>query len=119
MKTVRSVSWARYLWLGFVAALSLLPVSLKDSLHTTGVLHWWGHLAIFAITAMLFRRMRARTLEQISRAVALFFFGVLLEFLQHAIYGNQFEWRDVGTDALGILLGFLIASLAESGKKVA
>jgi len=107
----RPVRWAGFVWLGLVTVLSLLPLPLKDLFHTRGVLHWWGHLLVFALTALWFCFPRAGILVQASRTAAIFSFGVLLEFLQHAIYGSVFEWSDAGTDALGTLLGLITASL--------
>jgi VanZ family protein len=38
---------------------------------------------------------------------AVLLFGVLMETLQWTIYGNQFEWRDVLADAVGIICGLI------------
>ncbi len=116
MRIARSTAWLSFLWFAFVGALSLLPLSLKRDLHTTGSLHPWGHLLAFAIATILFYQPKAGLPAKSVRILAVILFSVSLEFLQHAIYGNRFELPDVGMDAVGILLGVAIASIASFGR---
>ncbi len=116
MRIAPSTGWLGFAWLAFICVLSLLPLSLKRDLHTTGALHPWGHILAFAITAILFYQPRAGLFGKTLRMLALVLFAVLLEFLQHAIYGNEFELPDVGMDAMGTFLGIVIASLAARGR---
>ncbi len=107
------------LWAGFVAVISLMPQAFKMRLGTSGIFHGWAHLVVFAVTAILVCRKDAPLTSQVWRALAVIAFAAVIEYLQHAFYGNSFEWRDMTIDAAGALLGLvfsLIAPIRVSGK---
>ena len=60
---------------------------------------------------MLFWVSRTGRLEVLS-ALAIFCLGLSLEVLQHLIYANPTEWRDVADDGLAILVAFALYRLA-------
>jgi hypothetical protein len=88
-----------------VGVLSLLPTHFKNAIGTTGILHPWGHIGLFAV-ALVVRWPRSAPL--ILRAVLLACFGFCLEFGQHTLFRNRFEWRDVGLDAFGVTIGIVV-----------
>ena len=96
---------------------SLMPLSFKQSVGTTGILHGFGHIVVFAITAILFCCCGDKGTVRILIAGAVILFGAGLEFLQWAIYGSTFEWSDVRTDSVGSFLGLLLVC-ASFNKKV-
>jgi len=73
-------------------------------------LHREIHWLAFAGAAFLLFSLSLNRRQQIHCATALFLLGLSLEFLQHQIYRNPMEWRDVRDDALAILIAFLCAS---------
>lgn len=96
------------LWLGFVTAISMMPLRLKYRAGTTGALHGPGHLLIFFVTALLLCRPAARRLIRWLLVCA---FAVSMETLEWAAYHNRFEWRDVLLDVLGAALGLAVLSV--------
>jgi len=54
----------------------------------------------------------SRRRQEVRVVIAVFLMGVFLEYLQHLIYHNTMEWRDVRDDALAILAGFAAYRLA-------
>ena len=54
--------------------------------------------------------------QEIFRTFAIFFLGLSLEFLQHLIYRNPLEWRDIADDGVAILVAFALYRLARSRK---
>lgn len=99
------------LWIAAVAALSLLPLDLKYALGTKGALHDAGHLAAFAVTALLYLNWRRPPLGRIWIGWPIAAFAVALEAAQTTFFGNQFEWRDIVTDLLGIALAVVVYGL--------
>ncbi len=96
------------LWLVVLVCLSLSPFEVKQHLHSMGRFHIVYHLVAFVITTILLV-LNARTLAgralAIAIAVCLAFGTELLEYMH---FTNPFEWQDVLTDCLGILLGLML-----------
>lgn len=100
-----------FLWLAFVAAISLMPLKLKSSVGTTGTLHNPGHFLIFVATALLLCRTARNWNTRLLRWACVCIFAGAMEFLEWVTYHNPFEWRDVLVDSLGATLGLLVVSL--------
>jgi hypothetical protein len=100
-------------WTTCLAALSLMPLSVKRTIGTTGVLHNGGHLAAFAITGILFLQWRRPSRFQPWLLWPPAAFALALESAEAVLFHNAFEWRDVATDVLGLLTGLLIYRLCE------
>ena len=111
MKRVQLIDRWTLIWATSVAAVSLMPWRFKVLLGTAGMFHSWAHLLVFAITAMLVCRKNAALPSQVLRTVAALLFAVAIEYLQHVLYGNAFEWHDVIVDTAGILIGLAFALL--------
>jgi len=69
------------------------------------------HFFAFAGAAILLLLSWNRR-QEVRVVIAVFLMGVFLEYLQHLIYHNTMEWRDVRDDALAILAGFAAYRLA-------
>jgi hypothetical protein len=54
--------------------------------------------------------------QEILRAFAIFFLGISLEVLQHLIYRNPLEWRDIADDGVAILVAFALYRLTGAWK---
>ena len=95
-------------WLGGLAAVSLMPLSIKRAIGTTGVLHHAGHLAAFVVTGILFLQWKRpeRSWPWLIWPLAAFAFA--LEYTEAAVYHNAIEWRDIVTDILGLLTALLV-----------
>jgi VanZ family protein len=104
--------WARqafvFLWILFVIGLSLSPFDIKERLHTTGDLHDPGHYVAFAVTAGLLRGLQATFVRTVAVAVGAWSLGVIIEALQWTVYENALEWRDLGVNAIGVIIGTFI-----------
>jgi hypothetical protein len=91
--------------LGLVAVLSLLPEPFKHSTRTLGIAHDCAHFLAFFLSFMLLA-FPSKTFKYVSiGSLALIAFGIALELMQTRRYGIQLEYYDIGSDALGILLG--------------
>jgi hypothetical protein len=88
-----TISWIRLVWLVIVAALSLMPLSVKQSLGTTGPLHAFGHIALFTITAIMFCLPVSNLFLRCLAGTGVLLFGTVLEFLQWLIYHNLWICR--------------------------
>jgi hypothetical protein len=92
-----------------VAIVSFLPTDKKHLLHTRGRYHPLGHLLAFAVVAYavdgIARSTRARVLFFIGAII----FGVGIELIEHLLIRNPLEWDDVWYDAVGVMIGTLLA----------
>jgi hypothetical protein len=96
-----------------LAALSLMPLSVKRTIGATGVLHNAGHLAAFAITGILFLQWKQPDRFQPWLLWPLMAFAFALETAEAVLFRNVFEWRDIGTDTLGLLTALLICGVCD------
>lgn len=74
----------------------------------------WAHGMTFAILAVWFSGLYSRSAYW-RVAVGLLAFGVLIEVLQGLVRYRMAEWHDIGADALGIVIGLLIAAAGVGG----
>ena len=86
------------IWMVCLTVLSLLPMHVKRSIGTTGFLHNAGHLTAFAITGIFLLPPRRPGFFDAWRIWPGVLFAISLEWLEAAVYGNAFEWRDVATE---------------------
>jgi hypothetical protein len=101
---------AALLYFGFVLAgaafaLSLLPLSAKNTLHTTGNLHPWFHLALFftlGALALVSADSWRRRLLLLAGAVLL---GLSIEYTEKVRFHLVLEVYDIVTDTCGVALG--------------
>jgi hypothetical protein len=70
----------------------------------------------FAGAALLLLASSYTRRQEILGAFGIFFLGISLEVLQHLIYRNPMEWRDIGDDGLAILAAFAIYQLTGARK---
>jgi glycopeptide antibiotics resistance protein len=99
----------------FVIALvlfgSFLPVAGKRALHTEGRFHISLHFAVFSIVGfVVFRVARSRAARAAAIAGAVLF-GFLIEEGEHLVFRGGLEWKDVLVDAIGVVVGTLLALL--------
>jgi hypothetical protein len=113
--TIWSRAWP-YIWFVWVAVLSLRP-SWKRGFHTKGLLHVPGHVLIFAVSAFVACRSAQSVSQRVIRSAAVISFGCALEAVQSWIFRSRFEWDDVVTDACGVLLFLLVATVVDSMRK--
>ena len=106
---LRTVAWV---WIALLIAGSLQPArpGLVKGLHRE--IHWVG----FAVAALLLFSLSRTRRREILGACTILLLGVSLEILQHLIYRNHLEWRDVADDALAIFLAFALYRLTGAWK---
>ncbi|MGP8246941.1 MAG: hypothetical protein ACLQVN_20785 [Bryobacteraceae bacterium] len=100
------------MWLAVLIAGSLQPARPDRFHYLHREIHW---LAFAGASLLLFVLARTRQRE-VLRAFAILSLACFLELLQHLIYGNSLEWRDIRDDALAILLTFALYRLTGSWK---
>ena len=100
------------LWIALLIIGSLQPArpGLVTGVHRE--IHWLA----FAGGALLLFLLSSTRRQQILRAFAIFFLGLSLEFLQHLIYRNPLEWRDIADDGVAILVAFALYRLTGTRK---
>jgi len=97
------------LWLVLLTAISLAPTSLKWRMGTMGSLHTWGHFVTFLVTGALLCWNAGGVLSWLRRCLAGVAIAAVLEGFEVAVYHSTFEWRDLRTDCLGVVLGAMAA----------
>jgi hypothetical protein len=99
-------------WLALLIVGSLQPArpGIVTGLHRE--IHW---LAFAGAALLLFSLSRTRR-QRILGALTIFLLGFSLELLQHLIYRNRLEWRDIADDGLAILLAFALYRLTGAWK---
>jgi hypothetical protein len=88
-----------------MAVVSLLPQPWKGRTALPGVLHGTSHILAFAVAFGIAAGRRAKWTALAFAAVALLIFGVTLEVLESAKFGNRLEYSDILFDASGIAAG--------------
>jgi hypothetical protein len=108
-------------WAILIAGASLAPESVKEwirlraglrfglALGSGGRAHDLYHMLAFALPAYLAGRLNATLLHRLCWYALGAASGFALECFQRLFYGAPMEWRDVGSDALGVGVGALIA----------
>lgn len=99
------------LWLLIILVISVMPLGMKNSLHTVGRLHDALHFLAFFIAAFLMTLGAPGWRSRLMRGMAAFIFALTTEYLERTLYLHVFEWGDVRIDALGIVAGLLVSSL--------
>ncbi len=93
-----------------ITVVGLFPLRWKVTLATTGPLHRPLHLFAFAVACGVATWHARSARMRYALAAAVFLFGVLLEYMQHAIYGNQFEWRDLADNGVGVAIAVAVGT---------
>ena len=83
------------------------PMGVKQRLHTTGHLHYFGHFFVFALTTAIVLRGTPLLRAQISRSGMIVLLGVVLEGAEAIAHHDRFEKRDLLVDVIGVAAGFL------------
>jgi|HubBroStandDraft_6_1064221.scaffolds.fasta_scaffold287357_1 hypothetical protein len=94
-------------WLLLLIAGFLQPARPGPVLGLHREIHW---LAFGGATFLLLLLSQNRR-QEIRSAIGAFLLGLSLEFMQHFIYRNPMEWRDVRDDAVAILVAFALYHL--------
>ncbi len=90
----------------FCAAAALSQVGpVRTWLHSTGPLHAWYHVALFAALGALAVRVSMRPLPRLGWLAAAMLVGLAMEYGECFRDGYPLEWVDVWTDCGGVLLG--------------
>ena len=108
-RALRIVTWV---WIGLLIAGSLQPARPGVVTGHHRLIHW----VAFAGAALLVFSLCSARLREILGGLAIFFLGFSLEVMQHLIYGNQLEWRDIGDDGVAILVAFALYRLTGAWK---
>jgi len=103
---------AALVWFLLLIAGSLQPA--RPSLVRTA--HREIHYLAFAGGALLLFCLSQSRRQETLAAVATLMLGVCIETLQHIIYGNAMEWRDISDDGLAVLVALVLYRVAGSWK---
>jgi hypothetical protein len=95
-------------WILTLIAGSLQPARPAPVRGLHSATHW---LAFAGTTFLLLLLCRNRR-EEIRAVAATCLMGLLLECLQHVIYRNAMEWRDVRDDTLAVFMAFTLYHVA-------
>ena len=106
---LRIVAWV---WISLLVAGSLQPArpGVVKGLHRE--IHW----VAFAGAALLLFALSKTRFREILGACTILLLGVSLEVVQHLIYRNHLEWRDVVDDGFAILTAFAFYRLTGAWK---
>jgi hypothetical protein len=98
------------IWILVLIVGSLQPARPAPVVGLHRDIHW---LAFAGAAFLLLLVCRNRRWE-IRSLIAVCLLGLSLEYLQHLIYRNAMEWRDVRDDALGVIVAFTLYRLAST-----
>jgi hypothetical protein len=103
--------------LGIAFLVGLVIVSLapafKGFVASRGPIHETAHILAFCVAFLLNATVSRSSRGLAIRALALMVFGAILELAEKSIYGNQLEYRDILSDAVGIGIGVLIRRIIQ------
>jgi hypothetical protein len=99
---------AGWLGVGLVLFLSLTPAPPQVDLGAYG--DKWEHLSAYAVLMWWFCQLRIALSGRAVTAVALIAMGIAIEFAQRATATRMFEVSDMVAGALGVGLGWLLAT---------
>lgn len=91
-------------WITLLIAGSLQPARPGIVTGHHRLLHW----VAFAGATLLLISLSETRRQEILRAFTVFFMGVSLEVLQHLMYRNPLEWRDIADDSVAVLAAFAL-----------
>jgi glycopeptide antibiotics resistance protein len=103
-------SGSRYLAIGLAGAaicLSLIGRS-RGWLHTTGSLHVWYHVVLFAVLGVLSMTVSNSPSKRAEWMVWMVVVGFAIESSQAIINHTTMEWADVWSDGCCIVLGGVV-----------
>ncbi len=112
MKRERIIRWLAQLWTLLLVVGSLQPARPGPVAGLHREIHWLA----FAGVAFLLLLIAHTRRQEIRSAFAMCVLGLSLEYLQHLIYRNRMEWRDVRDDTLAIAAAFALYRLARTCK---
>ena len=92
-----------------VAWVSFLPSSDKAVLHTRGRFHSLGHLVAFSAMSFLLLRSSGSAKVRVALFCGALALGWAIEYAEHVVFGSRLERRDILVDALGVVLGSVVA----------
>ena len=93
---------AAIVWLSLTPAPPKLDVTFGDKL---------GHFAAYGTLMFWFCQFYARRATRAAYAAGFVAMGIALEFIQGATGYRGFELLDMGADALGVAIGWVVAVL--------
>ena len=104
-------TWGR---IGLVAvslsALSFLPASCKEALHTRGPWHSWFHLVAFALATVLCLQTVNKPKVRLLVMIGAVLLGCGIEWTQSMVNRFPLETLDVISDTAGAILGVLVSA---------
>ena len=108
MKPAQIIRRITLAWLLFIIVGSLQPARPGHNVALHRGIHWLA----FACTAFLLLLLSRNRRQEIRGVVAACLLGLSLEYVQHVVYRNAMEWRDVRDDTLAILAALALYRLA-------
>lgn len=100
--------WLAAGWLGITAiiTLSLAPLQLDMTVDNGDK---FGHLATYGLVTLWFAQLYTGLRSRIWLVVGMVALGITLEYAQRATGYRSFEVADMVADALGVVIGWLLA----------
>jgi hypothetical protein len=108
MKREQIILRVTQLWTLLLIVGSLQPARPAPIVGLHRELHWLA----FGGTAVLLLLLSQTRRRQIGSLLATLLLGLTLEYLQHLIYRNAIEWRDVRDDSAAVGAAFTLYCLA-------
>jgi VanZ family protein len=95
-------------WLGIAAiiALSLMPLQLDLTVDNGDK---FGHLASYGLVTLWLAQLYTGLRQRVWLVVGMVALGIALEYAQGATAYRSFEVADMVADALGVVIGWLLA----------
>jgi hypothetical protein len=112
MKRAQIILRLAQVWILVLIVGSLQPARPTPVLGLHREIHWLAFAGASFLLLLLSRNRR----WEVRNVIATFLLGLSLEYLQHLIYRNAMEWRDVRDDALAIVVAFALYRLAGTYK---
>ena len=95
-------------WAILFVLVSFFPNWLKTLLGSVGPLHHPIHISVFFLAGLLLLTTVSTFSGRISGFAAIFLIATAVELAQSAYYTISFEWQDVMSDCIGLMLAGLV-----------
>ncbi len=111
------------LWTAGIVIVSFLPSEAKEAIgtetrsslpaaqHRAVVMHTSSHLIAFGIASLLFTVASTKRIQRHYYLFVIAALGLIIEYLEHAIYRSPFEWWDVRNDWIAAAIGSVFGLL--------
>ncbi len=104
--------------LSCIAVFLSLVANSRVWFHSSGRLHIWYHVGLFALLGLLTMCISRRSSTRLVWLAVFILLGGCMEFGEAVRFHGSMEWNDVLSDTVGVVLGALAGLLISSDAEI-